>query len=100
MVVGRKYLSKVYGGGIVIYHRLTKQSKNIYTNKCVCNIDVIFVKRRLHKEKEEEQEEKEQEEKEEGKEEKRKKEKRIGRKKKKMRSKRKKKRKKRRKKRK
>jgi hypothetical protein len=38
----------VYTGGIVICHRLTLQSKNIYTNKCVCNIDVIFVKRRLH----------------------------------------------------
>jgi hypothetical protein len=24
-------------GEIVIYHRLTQQSKNIYTNKCVCN---------------------------------------------------------------
>jgi hypothetical protein len=35
-------------GGIVVFHRLTQQSKKIYTNKCVCNIDVIFVKKRLH----------------------------------------------------
>jgi hypothetical protein len=43
-----RYRHPLPNGGIVINHRHTQQSKNIYINKCVCNIDVIFVQRRLH----------------------------------------------------